>query len=184
MMPRLIAMFHDTSRSASSGDHQEFHARLGMIEAKIPTMPRRKDPRISDAVLDQLLAGAGARTALGPNGLIDDLKKALAERVLDAEMEHRLASAEPGNRCNGSGTKTVITDLGRVERAVPRDRRASFDWPMACPGEKVGGGSLRQSPIFSCLNPLHTPLKSRSFWAFCVSHCLPLCATIFAEVGE
>jgi hypothetical protein len=47
-------------------------------------MPRRKDPRIPAAVLDQLLAGADPRTALQPNGLIDDLKKALAERILKA----------------------------------------------------------------------------------------------------
>jgi putative transposase len=40
-------------------------------------MPRRKEPRIPDAVLDQLLAGADPRTALEPNGLIDDLKKAV-----------------------------------------------------------------------------------------------------------
>ena len=38
-------------------------------------MPRRKEPRIPDAVLDQLLAGADPRTALEPNGLLDDLKK-------------------------------------------------------------------------------------------------------------
>jgi putative transposase len=43
-------------------------------------MPRRKEPRIPDAVLNQLLAGADAKTAFDPNGLIDDLKKALAER--------------------------------------------------------------------------------------------------------
>ena len=44
-------------------------------------MPRRKEPRIPDAVLDQLLSGADPKTAFDPNGLIDDLKKALAERV-------------------------------------------------------------------------------------------------------
>jgi putative transposase len=90
-------------------------------------MPRRKDPRIPDAVLDQLLAGADPRTALEPNGLLDDLKKALAERVLNAEMDHHLAGEEPGNRRNGYGKKTVITDTGRIELAVPRDRQASFD---------------------------------------------------------
>src|SRR4051794_28050299 len=90
-------------------------------------MPRRKEPRIPDAVLDQLLAGADPRTALEPNGLLDDLKKALAERVLNAEMDHHLAGEEPGNRRNGYGRKTVLTDTGRIELAVPRDRQASFD---------------------------------------------------------
>src|ERR671921_137956 len=90
-------------------------------------MPRRKEPRIPDAVLDQLLAGADPRTALEPNGLIDDLKKALTERVLNAEMDHHLAGEEPGNRRNGYGKKTVLTDTGRIELEVPRDRQASFD---------------------------------------------------------
>jgi putative transposase len=37
-------------------------------------MPRRKDPRIPDAVLDQLLAGADPKTVFDPNGLLDNLK--------------------------------------------------------------------------------------------------------------
>ena len=68
-------------------------------------MPRRKEPHIPDAVLDQLLAGTDPRTALEPNGLLDDLKKALAERVLNAEMDHHLAGEEPGNRRNGYGKR-------------------------------------------------------------------------------
>ena len=90
-------------------------------------MPRRKEPHIPDAVLDQLLAGADPRTALEPNGLLDDLKKALAERVLNAEMDHHLASEEPGNRRNGYGKKTVLTDTGHLELEVPRDRLSTFD---------------------------------------------------------
>ena len=90
-------------------------------------MPRRKEPRIPDAVLDQLLAGADPKAAFDRNGLIDDLKKALAERVLNAEMDHHLTGEEPGNRRNGYGKKTVITDTGQIELEVPRDRQARFD---------------------------------------------------------
>ena len=90
-------------------------------------MPRRKEPRIPDALLDQLLAGADPKTAFDPNGLIDDLKKAVAERVLNAEMDYHLAGEEPGNRRNGYGKKTVITDTGQIELEVPRDRQARFD---------------------------------------------------------
>src|SRR5438034_6002247 len=90
-------------------------------------MPRRKEPRIPDALLDQLLAGADAKTAFDPDGLLDDLKKALAERVLNAEMDHHLAGEELGNRRNGYGKKTVVTDTGKIELEVPRDRQASFD---------------------------------------------------------
>src|ERR671938_2187974 len=90
-------------------------------------MPRRKESRISDAVLDQLLAGVDPRTALEPNGLLDDLKKALAERVLNAEMDHHLEGDGRGNSRNGYGKKTVLTDTGRIELEVPRDRQATFD---------------------------------------------------------
>ena len=53
-------------------------------------MPRRKEPRIPDALLDQLLGGADAKTAFDRNGLLDELKKALAERALNAEIDHHL----------------------------------------------------------------------------------------------
>src|SRR5215210_8015630 len=90
-------------------------------------MPRRKEPRIPDAILDQLLAGADPKTAFDPNGLLDDLKKALAERALNAEMDHHLAGEETGNSRNGYGHKTVVTDTGKLELQIPRDRQASFD---------------------------------------------------------
>ena len=90
-------------------------------------MPRRKEPRIPDAVLDQLLADADPQAVFDPNGLLDALKKALAERVLNAEMDHHLAGAEPGNRRNGYGKKTVITDTGQIELEIPRDRQGRFD---------------------------------------------------------
>ena len=90
-------------------------------------MPRRKEPRIPDALLDQLLAGADAKTAFDPDGLLDDLKKALAERVLNAEMDHHLAGEELGNRRNGYVKKTVVTDTGKIELEVLRDRQTSFD---------------------------------------------------------
>jgi putative transposase len=43
-------------------------------------MPRCKAPIIADAILGQLLAGQEAKDAFGRDGLIDALKKALAER--------------------------------------------------------------------------------------------------------
>ena len=89
-------------------------------------MARRKEPSIPDALLDQLLAGADPKSAFDPNGLLDGLKKALAERVLNAEMDHHLAG-ESGNGRNGYGAKTVLTDSGRIDLSIPRDRQATFD---------------------------------------------------------
>ncbi|MBP2151632.1 hypothetical protein J2126_004381 [Xanthobacter flavus] len=90
-------------------------------------MARRKAPRIPDELLDQLLAGADPKTAFDTNGLLDDLKKALAERALNAEMDHHLAGEEAGNSRNGYGRKTVTTETGRIELEIPRDRQATFD---------------------------------------------------------
>jgi putative transposase len=91
-------------------------------------MARRKEPRIPDAVLDQLLAGADAKTAFDRGGLLDELKKALAERALNAEMDHHLAGeGGENNSRNGYGRKSVVTDTGRIALEVPRDRQASFD---------------------------------------------------------
>ncbi len=91
-------------------------------------MARRKDPGIPDALLDQLLSGADPKTAFDPGGLLDGLKKALAERALNAEMEHHLSGTEgAGNSRNGYGRKTVTTETGKFDLAVPRDRQASFD---------------------------------------------------------
>ena len=67
-------------------------------------MARRKAPRIPDALLDQLLAGADPKSAFDANGLLDELKKAFAERALNAEMDHHLAGEE-GNIRNGYGRK-------------------------------------------------------------------------------
>src|SRR5690242_7150587 len=65
-------------------------------------MPRRKEPMIPDALLDQLLAGADPKAAFDPGGLLDGLKKAFAERALNAEMDHHLAGeGGAGNSRNG-----------------------------------------------------------------------------------
>jgi len=91
-------------------------------------MARRKPPVIPDALLDQLLAGTDAKSAFDKDGLLDELKKALAERVLNAEMDHHLEAGEGnGNRRNGYGRKTVLTGTGKIDLAVPRDRLSSFD---------------------------------------------------------
>jgi transposase-like protein len=91
-------------------------------------MSRRKEPLIPNDILDQLLAGTDAAAALSHGGLFETLKNALAERALNAEMDHHLGQEEQGiNSRNGYGCKTVTTDGGRIEIEVPRDRAGSFD---------------------------------------------------------
>jgi len=93
-------------------------------------MARRKQPIIPDQLLDQLLEGADPKSAFAKDGLLDELKKALAERALNAEMDHHLDSEEEDGRANsrnGYGRKTVLTDTGKIDLSVPRDRLATFD---------------------------------------------------------
>src|ERR671932_562586 len=93
-------------------------------------MPRRKQPAIPDELLDQLLAGSDPRAALADGGLLDGLKKALAERALNAELDHHLESGEPDGRANGRNgysAKSVLTDSAKLDLQIPRDRLSTFD---------------------------------------------------------
>jgi transposase-like protein len=42
-------------------------------------------------------------------------------------MDHHLTGGGEANSRNGYGKKTVVTDTGKIELEVPRDRRSSFD---------------------------------------------------------
>jgi putative transposase len=55
-------------------------------------MAANKDEGIADEVVDQLLAGRDPATVFESGGLIDELKKRLAERMLNAEMDHHLGT--------------------------------------------------------------------------------------------
>ena len=91
-------------------------------------MARRKPPVIADALLDQLLAGGDAKAAFDKDGLLDELRKALAERALNAEMDHHPgADGGSGNSRNGYGKKTVLTETGKMALDIPRDRLSTFD---------------------------------------------------------
>jgi putative transposase len=93
-------------------------------------MAANKDEGIADEVVDQLLAGRDPATVFESGGLIDELKKRVAERMLNAELDHHLSSApeeESGNHRNGYGSKTVITDTGKLELSIPRDRQGRID---------------------------------------------------------
>jgi putative transposase len=73
-----------------------------------------------------LLAGTDPKTAFAADGLLDQLKKALAERALNAEMDRHLTDSA-GNSRNGYSSKTVLTGTGKLELSVPCDRISSFD---------------------------------------------------------
>ena len=80
--------------------------------------------------MDQLLAGRDPEELFSKDGLIDELKKALSERILSAELDDHLETESTEgavNRRNGSSRKTVLTGTSKVTLAVPRDRAGTFD---------------------------------------------------------
>jgi putative transposase len=78
----------------------------------------------------------------GEDGLFRQLKKALIERALGAELTDHLgyekgdpAGRGSGNSRNGSSSKTLLTDDGQIEIAVPRDRTGTFEPKLVAKGQ-------------------------------------------------
>src|SRR6476659_9174943 len=85
---------------------------------------------IKKDTLDQLLAGRDQQDVFGKDGLVDELKKALANRVLSAELDDHMdgeAAACKPNRRNGYSKKTVLGETSKLELRIPRDREGTFD---------------------------------------------------------
>lgn len=85
---------------------------------------------IEKELLDQLLAGQDPQELFAKDGLVDELKKALSERILNTELDAHLGSeAEKGsgNHRNGSSKKSMLTGTSKVTLEIPRDRSGTFD---------------------------------------------------------
>ena len=84
--------------------------------------------RFREELLDELLAGTDPAEVFRDGGLIDVLKKAVAERALDAEMDAHL-EREPerssGNHRNGRSTGSDIHYTSAARSAVADNARAS-----------------------------------------------------------
>lgn len=90
---------------------------------------------ITPELLDQLLVDyRKPEDLLGEEGLFKQLKKALIERALGAELTEHLgyekgdpAGRGSGNSRNGVSAKTVLTGDGEIAIAAPRDRAGTFE---------------------------------------------------------
>jgi putative transposase len=107
-----------------------------MVARKRDGDPPARRPLIDEELADQLLGKAQAEGVelLGPDGLLSQVTKAVLERALAEEMtghlgydKHDPAGRGSGNSRNGTTGKTVLTDVGAVDLAVPRDRNGSFE---------------------------------------------------------
>ena len=73
-------------------------------------MAANREEGIADEVLDQLLEGRDPATVFETGGLVDELKKRLAERMLNAEMDHHLgaeAEEEAGNHSRAARVQAL-----------------------------------------------------------------------------
>jgi len=92
----------------------------------------RPEVTVPKELLDQLVKGPMTQGDL--ESMFRQLKKAVIEREMSAEMNQHLGYRQgenkpegQGNQRNGTSGKTVITDDGPVRIEVPRDREGSFE---------------------------------------------------------
>ena len=122
--PPLVSELVDEAVERSAGRRRVRQA-LGMGSER----------RISDEVIDELLAGASTEEEIaGPGGLLAQLTKRLVERALEVERTdhvgyepHQEPPGGAGNTRNGTTPKTLITEHGKVGIDAPRDRDGSFE---------------------------------------------------------
>jgi len=96
---------------------------------------KRDESGIPTELLDELLKDyEKPEDLLSKDGIFDQLKKAVMERALGAELTDHLGYEEgdpsgngSGNSRNGYGRKRVTTDSSQVEIEVPRDREGTFE---------------------------------------------------------
>jgi putative transposase len=116
----------------------------------VKVSPERQERRRQQAELAERLAASGAldevfaqldagQPLTGDQGVLGAMLKAALERGLDTELTEHLGyergdpdAAEFANSRNGTTSKTLATEVGPVELAVPRDRDGSFT-PMLVP---------------------------------------------------
>jgi len=87
-----------------------------------------------DELMQKLPAMPTQEDLFGPEGVIKQLGAALIERCLQAELSthlgyeknERAEQVRPNHR-NGSTPKTLRSEAGEVEIAIPRDRESSYD---------------------------------------------------------
>jgi hypothetical protein len=110
---------------------------LKVADRDKPGHEHRGRPLVDEQLADQLLgaqAPAQGVELMGPDGLLSQVTKGVLEPALAEELtghlgydKHDPAGRGSGNSRNSSTGKAVMTAIGAVELAVPRDRAGSFE---------------------------------------------------------
>ena len=99
---------------------------------------------ITDEVLNELLRDyQKPEDLLGQNGLLKELQKRLLEKAMGAELTVHLGYGKydsqgrnSGNSRNGTSTRTIQGEFGKLELAAPRDRNGSFEPQISPKGQR------------------------------------------------
>jgi putative transposase len=102
-----------------------------------PVKTRKSHKPVYPDYISLEMLDAVIKSGKDPITMMAEMKKALMERVLEAELDHHLshakhAQSQDGNYRNGHGKKSVLMDDGTVEISTPRDRNGEFE-PILLP---------------------------------------------------
>jgi putative transposase len=128
------------------------------VEANPETEATMASPVVDQQLVAELVARAVGQgvSVTGEGGLPQQLTKLVPEASLEGQMDARLgyakhdpAGRDGGNSRNGERSMTVLTQVGPVEIAVPRDLDASFQPQMA---RNASGAWTASTPIVLSLS--------------------------------
>ena len=127
---------------------------MEVTKSKEPTQGAKEEqkPELDSAIIDELMKGyQRPEDMTGPGGILEQLTKRVYERILGAEMTHYLGyekgqapqreeDKKHKNHRNGTSKKTLLSEDGKLEIEVPRDRAGEFDPQFIRKGQRRFGG--------------------------------------------
>ena len=127
---------------------------MEVMKSKEPTQGAKEEqkPELDSAIIDELMKGyQRPEDMTGPGGILEQLTKRVYERILGAEMTHYLGyekgqapqreeEQKQKNHRNGTTKKTLLSEDGKLEIEVPRDRAGEFAPQFIRKGQRRFGG--------------------------------------------
>ena len=127
---------------------------MEVTKSKEPPQGAKEEqkPELDSAIIDELMKGyQRPEDMTGPGGILEQLTKRVYERILGAEMTHYLGyekgqapqreeDKKHKNHRNGTSKKTLLSEDGKLEIEVPRDRAGEFDPQFIRKGQRRFGG--------------------------------------------
>src|SRR5690349_25153683 len=144
--------------------------------AAVPKKNNPADGGVDAELVGQLVeqARAAGLQLTGDGGLLQQLTKRVLESALDGEITDHLgydkgdpAGKNGGNSRNGTRGKTVLTEVGPVDIAVPRDRDGTFEPQIVKKRQRRLSGV--EDMVISLSAKGLTTVRSRRIWPRCTA---------------